>query len=400
MPIDATSVRRCFAALDPGSGDGWVHADGPAGSLMPDSVVAAIAGSMRAPLGNSGGTFPASARSDALRLGARAAVADLVGGSPDAVILGPSMTALTYTVARAMAATWRVGDEIVLSRLDHDANVRPWVQAAAAAGATVRWAEIDPDTCELPTAQYDTLLGERTRLVALTAASNAVGTRPDIAAVAARAHAVGALLYVDAVHAAPHVPLDLDALGADLLATSAYKWCGPHVAAVVGRPAVLERLHPDKLEPAPDGVPGRFEHGTPPFELHAGVSAAVDHIAGLTPATGPRRRRVLAAMAEVEAYETALFATLETGLREMAHVTLLGAPALRTPTLSFTVAGRTPRQVTEHLAVHRIAAWDGDYYARELMRALGVGAAVRLGLAHYSSSDEVGQILAAVGQLG
>lgn len=400
MPLDVTQVRRRFTALDAVTGDGWVHADGPAGSLMPDSVVDAIASSMHAPLGNSGGAFAASARSEELRHGARIAVADLVGGAPEGVVLGASMTALTYVISRSMAATWGRGDEIVLSRLDHDANVRPWVQAATSAGATVRWAEIDPDTCELPTAQYDDLVTPRTRLVAVTAASNAVGTRPDVPAIAARAHAVGALVYVDAVHAAPHVPLDIADLGADLLATSAYKWCGPHVAAVVGDPAVLGALHPDKLEPAPEGVPGRFEHGTPPFELHAGLSAAVDHIAGLTPASGGRRQRVLAAMAEVETYETALLAPLEAGLRAMAHVSLLGAPALRTPTLSFTVAGRTPRQVTEHLAAHWIAAWDGDYYARELMRSLGVGAAIRLGLAHYSSVEEVDQILAAVGKLG
>nr|MBA3524187.1 aminotransferase class V-fold PLP-dependent enzyme [Geodermatophilaceae bacterium] len=176
MSIDVSQVRSRFSALDADTGDGWVHADGPAGSLMPDSVVEAISASMRAPLGNSGGVFAASARSEELRLGARTAVADLVGGTPDGVILGPSMTALTYVIARAMAATWRAGDEIVLSRLDHDANVRPWVQGAAAAGAMVRWAEVDLDSCELPAAQYDALIGARTRLVAVTAASNATGT--------------------------------------------------------------------------------------------------------------------------------------------------------------------------------------------------------------------------------
>jgi cysteine desulfurase family protein (TIGR01976 family) len=317
------------------------------------------------------------------------------------------MTTLTYVLSRALAKTWRMGDEVVVSRLDHDANIRPWVQAAAGAGAGVRWAEIDIETCELPEWQYDELVTDRTRLVAVTAASNAVGTRPDVRAIADRAHAVGALVYVDAVHAAPHIPLDLAELGADFIAVSAYKWCGPHVGAVVAAPAVLDALQPDKLIPSPDRVPDRFETGTPPFELFAGVVAAVEHIAALAgdqpvggrnhASTGAdRRRRILVSMAAVEAYEQQLMTRLDQGLRALPHVTVLGTAARRTPTVSLTVDGRTPRQVTEELARRDICAWDGDYYARELMDALGVsevGGAVRLGLAHYTAANEVEHVL-------
>ncbi|MGI8531418.1 MAG: aminotransferase class V-fold PLP-dependent enzyme [Geodermatophilaceae bacterium] len=444
MPLDIARIRGLFATL----ADGYVHLDGPAGSLVPESVAAAIGGSLHAPIGNLGGAFPSSVRAGQLRDDARSAMADLVGGEPHGVVLGPNMTSLTYTLSRALAKTWQPGDEVVLSRLDHDANIRPWVQAAEASGATVRWAEIDIESCELPEGQYDDLLTERTRLVAVTAASNAVGTRPSIRGISDRAHALGALVYVDAVHAAPHIPLDLAELGADFVAVSAYKWCGPHISAVIAVPEALEALHPDKLLPSPERSPDRFETGTPPFELYAGVSAAVDHIAALNtegmntegtdtegtdtespdnadPATahpkdgpdragrrrpadrpvaaGPdRRKRVLLSMAAVEAYERELFAVLEQGLRGMPHVTVWGAPALRTPTVSLTVAGRTPRQVTEELGRARICAWDGDYYARELMDTLGLGesgGAVRLGLAHYTSAAEVDYLLDVLGEL-
>lgn len=398
--LDVARVRGLFPTLC----DGYVHLDGPAGSLVPESVARAVGATMRVPIGNTGGVFPSSVRAGHLRDGARLAMADLVGGDPDGVVLGPNMTTLTYGLSRALAKTWQRGDEIIVSRLDHDANIRPWEQAAAAVGVRVRWAEVDIETCELPEWQYDELLTERTRLVAVTAASNAVGTRPDVRAIADRAHAVGALMYVDAVHAAPHVPLDMAELGADFIAVSAYKWCGPHIGAVVAAPGVLEELQPDKLLPSPDSVPDRFETGTPPFELFAGVIAAVDHIAALTgEVDGDRRKRVLVAMAAVEAYERQLMTRLEQGLRALPHVMMLGAPARRTPTVSLTVAGMTPRQVTEELARRRICAWDGDYYAYELMESLGVGelgGAVRVGLVHYNTTHEVDRLLDALAELG
>jgi cysteine desulfurase family protein (TIGR01976 family) len=292
---------------------------------------------------------------------------------------------------------------VIVSRLDHDANVRPWVQAAARRGATVRWAEVDSSTAELPADQYVELTSGRTRLVAVTAASNIVGTRPDVAAIAAAAHRVGALCYVDGVHATPHVPTDVRVLGADFYATSAYKWSGPHVGAVVADPALLETLHPDKLTPAPDGVPGRFERGTAAFADLAGVTAAVEHLAGLdASATGSRRDRVLASMAAVERCEGQLFARLLGGLAAMRHVTLYGRAARRTPTAFFTVAGHSPREVAAHLAAAKVNVWNGDNYAWELVGAFGLrssGGAVRAGLVHYNDASDVDRLLAAVGEL-
>jgi cysteine desulfurase family protein (TIGR01976 family) len=290
-----------------------------------------------------------------------------------------------------------------VSRLDHDANIRPWVQAAQHSGATVRWAEVDTATAELPSGQFTELVSDRTRLVAVTAASNIVGTRPEVAAIASAAHAVGALCYVDGVHATPHVPVDVAALGADFYATSAYKWSGPHIGTVVAKPALLETLSPDKLVPAPSGVPGRFERGTPGFADLAGVVAAVDHLASLDPAAGgSRRERLLTSMTAVAEYEAELFARLLAGLTAMRHVTRYGHAARRAPTAFFTVAGHTPREVAEHLAARKINVWSGDNYAWELTGAFGLrdsGGAVRAGLVHYNDESDVERLLAAVAEL-
>ena len=277
MTFDVSRVRAAYPALS----DGYAYLDGAGGTQVPTAVIEAIAETYRSGIGNAGGAFPASGRADSIVAECRRAIADLTGAEPDGVILGPNMTTLTYRLADTLSRQWGPGDEVVVSRLDHDANVRPWVQAAARSGATVRWAEVDLSTAELPAAQFGELLSERTRLVAVTAASNIVGTRPDVPAIAAAAHAVGALCYVDGVHATPHVPVDVRALGADFYATSAYKWSGPHIGTVVADPALLETLHPDKLAPAPSGVPGRFERGTAAFADLAGVAAAVDHLAAL-----------------------------------------------------------------------------------------------------------------------
>ncbi len=269
MSFDVARVRACYPALT----DGYAYLDGAAGTQVPAAVIDAISGTYRAGIGNLGGAFPASERAGAVTAGCRQAVADLIGGQPEGVVLGPNMTTLTYPMAGARAATWRPGDEVIVSRLDHDSNIRPWIQAAGRAGAAIRWAEVDPETGELPAAQYADLITDRTRLVAVTAASNVIGTRPDIAAITALARVAGALSYVDGVHATPHGPADLAALGADFYATSAYKWSGPHVSAVVADPALLDTLRPDKLLPSPDEVPERFELGTPPFARRARVGA-------------------------------------------------------------------------------------------------------------------------------
>jgi cysteine desulfurase family protein (TIGR01976 family) len=400
--FDVSRVRASYPALR----DGHAYLDGAAGTQVPDAVIDAIAAAYRAGIGNVGGAFAASARSGAIVADCRQAVADLTGGVAGGVILGPSMTALTYRVSSALAKGWAPGDEVVVSRLDHDANVRPWVQAAERVGAVIRWAEPDAATGELPVAQYAELVTERTKLVAVTAASNVIGTRPDVAAIAALAHAVGALCYVDGVHATPHLPVDVSALGADFYATSAYKWAGPHVAAVVAAPALLETLRPDKLLPSSDEVPHRFERGTLPFADLAGVTGAVEHLAGLggsgaAGGAGPRRERLLASMAAVEEYEMSLFGHLLDGLGAMSHVTLYGKAARRAPTAFFTVAGLEPRAVAEHLASRGVNVWNGDNYAYELCQVLGLqpGGAVRAGLVHYNDASDVERLLAGVAEL-
>ena len=340
-------------------------------------------------------------------------MADLTGGTPEGVVFGPSATALAYRISEALSRAWTAGDDIVVSRLDHDSNVRPWIQAAGRAGVTVRWAEVDLVTGELPAAQYADLVGPRTRLVAVTAASNAIGTRPDVAAIAGYARAAGALCYVDGVHATPHVPVDVAALGADFYTTSAYKWSGPHLAAAVAAPALLETVWPDKLAPSSNAVPWRFERGTLPFADLAGLTAAVDHLAGLAPLLGQaaerapgaaprsRRDRVLASMAAVEAYESALFARLLGGLAELEQVTLYGKAARRAPTAFFSVAGLAPRAVAEGLAARGVNVWDGDNYAYELCTALGLepDGAVRAGLVHYNDTSDVDRLLEGVAGL-
>jgi cysteine desulfurase family protein (TIGR01976 family) len=399
VSFDVKRVRSSYPALR----DGYAYLDGAAGTQVPDSVIEAIADAYRTGIGNVGGAFPASDRSGAIVAECRQAIADLTGGSADGVILGPNMTTLTYRLAQTLSRDWQPGDEVVVSRLDHDANVRPWVQAAARRGAVVRWAEVDISTTELAADQYGQLVGDRTRLVAVTAASNIVGTRPDVAAIAAAAHAAGALCYVDGVHATPHFPVDVPALGADFYATSAYKWSGPHIGTVVADPALLETLRPDKLAPAPDSVPGRFERGTLPFADLAAAAAAVDHIAGLAgTAEGSRRERVLASMAAVQAYEEALFGRLLGGLAAMGHVRLYGGAQRRAPTAFFTVAGYSPGEVAARLAAAGVNAWSGDNYAWELAGALGLresGGAVRAGLVHYNDESDVDRLLAAVAGL-
>jgi cysteine desulfurase family protein (TIGR01976 family) len=399
MSYDVEAVRSHFPAL----AEGLAHFDGPGGTQVPQAVADAVAATMASAVSNRGGPFASSRRADAIVDAAREAVADLVGGEAAGVVFGQSMTRNTYVLAGALARTWRPGDEVVLSRLDHDADVRPWVQAAARAGATVRWAEVDPETAELPAEQYDALLTDRTRLVALTAASNATGTRPDVRGIADRAHAYGALVHVDGVHATPHGPVDREALGADLYATSAYKWYGPHLGATVGDPALLETLQPDKLKPSTDRVPDRFEHGTPSFASLAGVTAAVDWIAAQ--GTGStRRERLTSAMTAFAEHEHAVFDHLLAGLAARDDVTLVGAPAPRTaargtPTVAFTVAGRTPQQVSADLGSQGIAVWAGNYYAVELMTALGLeesGGAVRAGVVCYTTVGEVDRLLAAL----
>jgi cysteine desulfurase family protein (TIGR01976 family) len=353
---------------------------------MVDSAIEAMAEFMRSgDNANHGGLFEAAHRTDELVASARASVGTLLGGDPRGVAFGPSMTAMTMRFA---AAAVKPGDEVVLSRLDHDANVSPWLIAAERAGATVRFAEPEPETLEMPASAVEAVLTDRTRWVAVTAASNAVGTVPDLPGIVAAAQAAGARVYVDAVHAAPHRRIDVEALGCDALACSAYKWFGPHIGILWGRPEVLEELKPDKLCPSSDEVPDRFELGTLPFESLAGVRAAADYV-------------LSADWDAVRAHEEALLAAALDGLGAMPHVTVYGAARDRAPTIMFNVGGRTADEVAAALAERQIAVWHGNYYAWELERLLGLQphGAVRAGFVHYNDEADAERLLAAVADL-
>ena len=395
--LDVGRVRSAFPALALGA----AHFDGPGGSQVPQRVADAVADAMVSGLANRGRVTVAEQRADDVVLAARAAVGDLVGADAGGVVFGRSMTALTYDLARSLARTWAAGDEVVVTRLDHDANIRPWVQAAAAVGATVRWADFDAESGELAVSDVTELLSARTRLVAVTGASNLAGTRPDVAAIAAAAHAVGALVHVDGVHLTPHAPIDVRALGADFYACSPYKFFGPHLGCLVAEPAVLQEIAVDKLLPSADTVPERFELGTLPYELLAGTTATVEFIADLVPGEGTRRSRVVDSMAAVERHEDQLFERLRTTLDDLDAVTLHARPQRRTPTLLFSVRGHTPREVHEHLAARGVNAPGGSFYAVEAARWMGLGdaGAVRAGLAPYTNDDDVDRLVAGVSEL-
>jgi cysteine desulfurase family protein (TIGR01976 family) len=373
----------------PGLRDGWARLDGPAGTQMVDSAIDAMTEFMRSGHNaNQGGLFAAARRTDELVASARASVATLLGGDPAGVAFGPSMTDMTMRFSAAAGRALEPGDEIVCTRLDHDANVAPWVIAAERAGATVRFADPEPETLELPVSAVERVLSDRTRWVAVTAASNAVGTVPDLPGIVAAAHAAGARVYVDAVHAAPHRRLDVEALGCDALACSAYKWFGPHVGILWARPDLLAELRPDKLRPSADAVPHRWELGTLPFESLAGVRAAADYL-------------LSADWDVVRAHEEALLAAALDGLGGMSHVTLYGGAAERAPTLMFNVRGRSADEVAAALADRQIAVWHGNYYAWELERHLGLAphGAVRAGFVHYNDEADAERLLAAVSDL-
>ena len=404
MSYDVGAVREHFPALK----EGAAHFDGPGGSQVPVVVADAVAATLCAAIANRGTVTAAERRAEEIVVAARRAAADLVGGDPGGIVFGRSMTQLTYDISRALAKTWGPGDEVIVTTLDHDANIRPWVHAAGASGATVRRADFDPVTGELPVAAVRSQLSDRTRLVAVTAASNLLGTRPDVAAIAGHAHAAGALFYVDGVHLTPHAAVDMAALGADFYACSPYKFLGPHLGLVAARPELLETLHPDKLVPASDAVPERFELGTLPYELLAGTTAAVDFLSDLVPAGGvrpgprPRRERLIASMRALERHEDALRERIEARLAEIAGVVMYGARHRhRTPTVLFSIAGVPPQEVYERLAERGVNAPASSFYAIECSRRLGLGdtGAVRAGIAPYTDDSDVDRLLAGVAEI-
>jgi cysteine desulfurase family protein (TIGR01976 family) len=392
---DVARVRAHFPQLREGEGLGAAHFDGPGGSQTPDVVAQAVYDVLTAPLANRGTVTPAERNAEAAVAAGREAMADLLAVDPRGVVFGRSMTQLTMDTARTLACRWGPGDEVVVTRLDHDSNVRSWTIAAERVGASIRWVDFDPETGELAVDAVERALSDRTRLVAVTAASNLIGTRPDVAAIAERAHARGALVYVDGVHYTAHAAVDVAALGADFYACSPYKFLGPHCGVLVADPALLETLHPDKLAPASDAVPERFELGTLPYELLAGTAAAVDFLAGLVPGEGSRRDRLLVSLAALEQHEQRLRARLEDGVAGLPGVTLHSRAALRTPTLLATFAGRDVTEVRDALAARGVNAPAGSFYAYEAARHLGLGPAggLRMGLAPYTDDGDVERLL-------
>ncbi|MCZ9355497.1 cysteine desulfurase-like protein [Streptomyces mutabilis] len=398
MALDVDAIRARIPALKSGT----ARFDAPGGTQTPQPVIDAVAEALANPLANRGRTTEGERNADDIVAQARSALADLLGADPRGIVFGRSATQLAYDLSRTLARTWGPGDEVVVTRLDHDSNIRPWVQAAEAAGASVRWADFDPATGELLAEHIEAVLSPRTRLVAVTAASNLIGTVPDLPSVARLVHGVGALLHVDAVHYASHAVVDLAALGADTLVCSPYKFLGPHLGVLAARPEFLETLRPDKLLPSSDAVPERFELGTLPYELLAGARAAVDFLAALEPdARGSRRDRLVASFAALEEHEEALRGRIERGLADLGGITVYSRAARRTPTLLFTVAGLRPAEVYRQLAERGIDAPAGSFYTLEASRRLGLGdeGAVRVGLAPYTDADDVDRLLTALGTL-
>jgi cysteine desulfurase family protein (TIGR01976 family) len=392
MTYDVAAVRAQFPALRAGT----AHFDGPGGTQVPATVAQAVARTLTSPIANRGRVTAAERLADDTVLAARAAMADLLGADPRGVVFGRSATQLTFDLSRTVAAGWGPDDEVVVSRLDHDANVRPWVRAAEAVGATVRWIGFDPATGELTADDVADVLTERTRLVAVTGASNLIGTRPPVAEISSLVHDAGALLAVDGVHLTAHAPVDVAALGADFFTCSPYKFLGPHCGVLAAAPPLLESLAPPKLLPATDQVPERFELGTLPYELLAGTTAAVDFLADLSPdASGSRRERLVAAMTTLEEYEDALREHLEAGLDALPGVRLWSRAAHRTPTLLLTFDGRDAADAYRFLAERGVNAPAGSFYALEASRWLGLGdtGGLRAGLAPYTDRDDVDRLL-------
>jgi cysteine desulfurase family protein (TIGR01976 family) len=389
---DVDRIRWHFPALR----EGAAHFDGPGGSQVPDSVATAVVETLTSAISNRGTVTAAERRADRIVVEARAAMGDLLAADPAGVVFGRSATELTFHLARTIAKDWGPGDEVVVSRLDHDANVRPWVLAAEATGATVRWADFDTETGELDPSVFAAIVDDRTRLVAVTAASNLIGTRPDLPAIADVAHAAGALLWVDGVHATAHIGTDLAASGADFWVCSPYKFLGPHLGVLAASPALLETLHPAKLVPSSDAVPERFELGTLPYELLAGTAAAVDFLADLAqPDTAaPRRERLVASFAALEQHEDGLLTTLEARLRAIPGLTAYGNAKRRTPTLLVNVEGHDPQDLRVRLAERGVNAPAGSFYAWECSHHLGLGAAggLRMGLAPYTNAEDVDRL--------
>jgi cysteine desulfurase family protein (TIGR01976 family) len=376
----------------PGLSNGWARFDGPAGTQVVDSAIEAASAWQRSgDNANSHGAFAAAIACDDLVTRTQATLGRLLDADPGGFVFGASTTANVFSITRAIGRGLGDGDEIVCTRLDHDSNVSPWLHAADDTGATVLMAGFDTATGRLPVEAVTDLLGHHTRWVAVTGASNAIGTMPDITAITAAAHAVGAKVVVDGVHLTPHAPVDIRAIGCDVFSTSSYKWYGPHAGITWVEPGLLESLPAYKVRPAPEHGAGKLQLGTPSYEAIAAIDAAAHFLLDV------------GAAAIVE-HESALFGRLLDGLLAMPAVRVLGPHDVvdRAPTLAFLVDGHTPNDVARALAAERIAVWDGNYYAVEVMASYGldvVTGAVRAGIAAYLDATDVDRLLEAVARL-
>ncbi|ALO43551.1 cysteine desulfurase-like protein [Pseudoalteromonas phenolica] len=399
--MELQKLRRQFPALmQQVSGQSPIFLDGPGGSQVPQSVLSAMSAYLGYYNSNLGGAFFSSDKTVSLMDNARQAVADLLNApSKEQIVFGANMTSLTFSFSRAISRDWQAGDEVIVTNADHFSNVSSWRQAAEDKGALVHAVKINEADCTLDLAHYKSLLNDKTKLVAVTYASNTTGSINDIKQIVELAHQVGALVYVDAVHYAPHELIDVQALNCDFLACSAYKFFGPHVGIVYGKREHLESFTPYKVEPAKDVIPGRWETGTQSFEGLAGLIAAIDYIASLSdlPESTPRRERLAQAFAHTKEHEMALSAYFLKRLADFPQIRLYGIEdesrlAERTPTFALTFEGLAPREVSAFLGKQHMCVWDGNFYAQGLCEQLGVmdkGGVVRIGCMHYNTIEEL-----------
>ena len=392
--FDVAAVREQFPALArTHNGRRAVYFDGPGGSQVAKPAIEAVSGYMTRGGANLHGPFPTSVETEEILRDTRQAMADLLGTEPEEIAFGANMTTLTFAISRSLARTWDEDSEIVVTELDHRANVDPWLLAAAERGATVRWVRVNPETLTLEQDDIERVVTDRTKLVAVGLASNAVGTVNDVAAIAELAHEAGAFVAVDAVHAAPHIPVDRDGVGADILTCSAYKFFGPHVGVSAVKRDLLETLAAYKVEPAPDYIPDKLETGTQNHEGIAGVKGAIDFIASLAEGSS-QRERLLSGMRAIEEYEAELAEQFRAALREIPGIRLYAAPdgVRKTPTIAFRLDGHSPPEVTERMVDDGFFVADGHFYASTLARKLAIfdsGGWVRAGLAPYNTAQEV-----------
>jgi cysteine desulfurase family protein (TIGR01976 family) len=392
MTYDVNKIRSHFPSLN----TGLAFFDGPGGSQVPDVVGAAIADAITKPISNRNTNTESEKNAEEIVLGFRKAVADLIDVDPNGVVYGRSWTQITYDFSRTLAKTWKAGDEVVVSRLDHDSNVRPWIQAAEAVGATIRWAEFDIATSELTVAAVEAVLSSKTKLVAITGAGNTIGTRPDLKAIGAAVHKVGALFYVDGVHLTPHAVISAKEIGADFFGFSFYKLMGPHCAAIAASPELLKTLNNDKLLPSTSNVPEKFEFGTLPYEIMAGATAAVDFIADMAPGAGKtRREKIVNSMNALEEYEEELLVYMESEIKALPGITMYGHAKHRTPTLYFSFASHVSADIYKAMVSKKVNVPAHNFYALEVSRKLGLGddGALRAGLAPYSTREDVDRLV-------